>query len=159
MGLQRVRHEQLSLTFHIRWLQYWSFNFSISLSIEYSGLISFRIDWFYLLAIQGILMSLIQHHSSKVSILWCSAFFLLIFFKFYFFWVFNISLFLSFFNFYFYYILLYNTVLVLPYIDMNQPWVYMSSQPWTPAPTSHPISSLWIIPMHQPQASCILHQT
>ena len=47
-----------------------------------------------------------------------------------------------FFNFYFYFILLYNTVLVLPYIDMNQPWVYMSSQSWTPPPTSHPISCL-----------------
>ena len=61
--------------------------------------------------------------------------------------------------FFFYFILLYNTVLVLPYIDMNPPRVYMSSQTWTPPPTSHPISSLWIIPVHQPQASCILHKT
>ena len=53
----------------IRWLMYWSFNFSINSSNEYSGLVSFRIDWFDLLAIQGTLKSLLQHHSSKVSIL------------------------------------------------------------------------------------------
>ena len=58
----------------IRWPVYWSF--SISPSIEYSGLISFRIDWFDLLAVQGTLKSLHQHHSSKGSILWCSAFFI-----------------------------------------------------------------------------------
>ena len=57
----------------IRWPKYWSFNFSISPSIEYSGLISFRIDWFYLLAVQGTLKSLLQHHSLKISIVWCSA--------------------------------------------------------------------------------------
>ena len=56
--------------------QYWSFCFSISLSNEYSGLISFRIDWLDLLAVQGTLKSLLQHHSSKASILWCSAFFI-----------------------------------------------------------------------------------
>ena len=60
----------------IRCPKYWSFSFSISPSNEYSGLISFRIDWFYLLAVQGTLKSLLQHHSSKVSILWCSAFFM-----------------------------------------------------------------------------------
>ena len=54
---------------HIRWPKYWSFSFSISPSNEYSGLISFRIDWFDLLAVQEILQSLLQHHSSKVSIL------------------------------------------------------------------------------------------
>ena len=59
---------------HIRWPKYWSFNFSISPSTEYSGLISFRTDWFYLLAVQGTLKSLLQHHSLKISILWCSAF-------------------------------------------------------------------------------------
>ena len=59
---------------HIRWLKYWSFSFSISLFNEYSGLISFRIDWFDLLAVQGTLKSLLQHHSSKASILWCSPF-------------------------------------------------------------------------------------
>ena len=57
--------------------KYWSFNFSISLSNEYSGLISFRIDWFDLLALQGTLKSLLQHHNSKPSILWCSAFFVI----------------------------------------------------------------------------------
>ena len=60
----------------IRWSNYWSFNFSISPSNEYSGLISFRIDWLDLLAVQGTLKSLLQHHSSKASILWCSAFFM-----------------------------------------------------------------------------------
>ena len=58
---------------HIRWPKYWSFSFSISPSNEYSGLISFRIDSFDLLAVQGTLKSLLQHHSSKASILWCSA--------------------------------------------------------------------------------------
>ena len=57
----------------IRWPKYWSFSFSISPFSEYSGLISFRIDWFYLLAVQGTLKSLLQHHSSKASILWCSS--------------------------------------------------------------------------------------
>ena len=60
---------------HIRWAKYWSFSFSISPSSEYSGLISFRMDWLDLLAIQGTLKSLLQHYSSKASILWCSAFF------------------------------------------------------------------------------------
>ena len=60
----------------IRWPKYWSFSFSISSSSEYSGLISFRIDWFDLIAVQGTLKSLLQHHSSKASILWCSALFM-----------------------------------------------------------------------------------
>ena len=60
---------------HIRWPKYWSFSLSISLSNEYSGLISFRIDWLDLFAVQGTLRSLLQHHSSKASTLWCSAFF------------------------------------------------------------------------------------
>ena len=59
---------------HIRWPKYWSFSFSISPSNDYSGIISFRIDWFDLLAVQGALKSLLQHHSSKASILWSSAF-------------------------------------------------------------------------------------
>ena len=59
----------------IRWPKYWSFSFSISPSNEHSGLISFRMDWLDLLAVQGTLKSLLQHHSSKASILWCSAFF------------------------------------------------------------------------------------
>ena len=61
---------------HIRWPKYWSFSFSISPSNEYSGLTSFRIDWLDLLAVQGTLKSLLQHHSSKASILQHSAFFL-----------------------------------------------------------------------------------
>ena len=60
----------------ITWPKYWTFNFSISPSNEYLGLISFRMDWFDLLAVQGTLKSLFQHHSSKASILWCSAFFM-----------------------------------------------------------------------------------
>ena len=60
----------------IRWPEYWSFSFSISPSSEYSGLISFRIDWLDLLAVQGTFKSLLQHHSSKASILQCSAFFI-----------------------------------------------------------------------------------
>ena len=59
---------------HIRWPKYWSFSFNISPSNEYSGFISFRIDWFDLFAVQGTLKSFLQHHSSKASILWCSAF-------------------------------------------------------------------------------------
>ena len=59
----------------IRWPKYWSFSFNISLSNEHSGLISFRMDWLDLLAVQGTLKSLLQHHSSKASIPWCSAFF------------------------------------------------------------------------------------
>ena len=61
---------------HIRWPKYWSFNFSISPSNEHSGLIAFRMDWLDLLAVQGTLKSLLQHHSSKVSIVQCSAFFI-----------------------------------------------------------------------------------
>ena len=59
----------------IRWPKYWSFSFNISPSTEYSRLMSFRTDWFDPLAVQGTLKSLFQHHSSKTSILWCSAFF------------------------------------------------------------------------------------
>ena len=61
---------------HVSWPKYWSFSFSISPSNEYSGLISFRMDWFDLLAVQGTLKSLLQHHSSKAFILQCSAFFM-----------------------------------------------------------------------------------
>ena len=61
---------------HIRWPKFWSFSFSISPSNEYVGLISFRIDWLDLLAVQGTLKSHLQHHSSKASVLWCSAFFM-----------------------------------------------------------------------------------
>ena len=60
----------------IRWPKYWSFSFNISPSNEHPGLISFRMNWLDLLAVQGTLKSLLQHHSSKISILWCSAFFI-----------------------------------------------------------------------------------
>ena len=60
---------------HIRWSKYWSFSFSISPSNEYSGLISYRMGWLNLLAVQGTLKNLLQHHSSKASILWHSALF------------------------------------------------------------------------------------
>ena len=62
---------------HIRWPKYWSFSFNISPSNEHPGVISFRIDWLDLLAVQGTLKSLLQHHSSKASILLCSALFIL----------------------------------------------------------------------------------
>ena len=61
---------------HIRWPKCWSFSFNISPSIDYSGLISFRMDWLDLLAVQGTLKNLLQHHSSKALILWLSAFFI-----------------------------------------------------------------------------------
>ena len=70
----RVFSNELPL--RIRWPKFWSFSFSISSSTEYSGLISFRIDWFELFAVQGAHKSLLQHHSSKASVLWCSAFFM-----------------------------------------------------------------------------------
>ena len=60
---------------HIRWPKYWSFSFNISPSSKYSGLISFTVDWLDLLAVQGILKSILQHHSSKASVLRCSTFF------------------------------------------------------------------------------------
>ena len=60
----------------IRWPKYWSFSFNISPTNQHPGLISFRMDWLDLLAVQGTLKSLLQHHSSKASILWCSAFFI-----------------------------------------------------------------------------------
>ena len=63
-------------TLQMRWPKYWSFSFSISPSKEHPGLISFRMDWLDLLAVQGTLKSLLQHHSTKASILWCSAFFI-----------------------------------------------------------------------------------
>src|SRR5574339_288535 len=63
-------------TLRMRWPKYWSFSFSIIPSKEIPGLISFRVDWFDLLAVQGTLKGLLQHHSSKASILWCSAFFI-----------------------------------------------------------------------------------
>ena len=72
-----IRVFSSELVLCIRWLKDWSFSFSVSPSSEYSGLISYRIDWFDLLAVQGTLKSLLQHHSSKASILSCSAFFIL----------------------------------------------------------------------------------
>ena len=65
-----------SVLYIIRWPKYWSFSFNISPSSEYSGLISLRMDWLDLLAVQGTLKNLLQHHGSKASILWCSAFFI-----------------------------------------------------------------------------------
>ena len=72
----RIRVFSNESVLHIRWPKYWSFSFSISPSIEYSGLISFRMDWLDLLAVQGTLKSLLQHHSSKASICQCSDFFI-----------------------------------------------------------------------------------
>ena len=70
-----IRVFSSELVLHIRWAKYYSFSFSISPFNEYSGLISFRMDWLDLLAVHRTLKSLLQHHSSKISILWCSAFF------------------------------------------------------------------------------------
>ena len=70
----RIRVFSNESVLHIRWPKYWSFSFSTSPFSEYSGLISFRIDWLDLLAVKGSLKSLRQHHTSKASILWCSAF-------------------------------------------------------------------------------------
>ena len=71
-----IRVFSSELVLHIRWPKYWSFSFSISPSKKYSGLISCRIDWLDLLAIQGILKSLLQHHDLNASVLWCSTFFM-----------------------------------------------------------------------------------
>ena len=68
--LPSIRAFSSESVLHIRWPKFWSFSFSISPSNEYSGLISFRMDWFDLLAVQGALRSLLQHHSSKASVLW-----------------------------------------------------------------------------------------
>ena len=72
----RVFSFSSELALPMRWLKYWSFSFSISFSNEYSGLTFFRIDWFVLLAVQGTVMSLLQHHSSKASLPQCSSFFM-----------------------------------------------------------------------------------
>ena len=76
-ALKLSQHQGFSneTVLHIRWPKYWSFSFSIGPSSKYSGLISCRIDWFDILAVQGNLNSLLQHHSSKASILWSSGFF------------------------------------------------------------------------------------
>ena len=71
-----IRVSSKESVIHIRWLKCWSFSFHISPSNEHPGLISFRMFWLDLLAVQGTLKSLLQHHSSKASILWCSAFFI-----------------------------------------------------------------------------------
>ena len=72
----RIRLLSNESALHIRWPTYWSFSFNISPYNEHPGLISFRMDWLYLLAVQGTLKSLLKHHSSKASILWRSAFFI-----------------------------------------------------------------------------------
>ena len=76
LSLPSTRVFSSESTLHMRWPKYQSFRFSISPSNEYSGLISFRIEWFHFLAVQGTLKSLLQHHSFKASILWHSAFFM-----------------------------------------------------------------------------------
>ena len=76
INILSLQENKITTNIHIRWSKYWSFRFRISLSNEYSGLISFRIDWLDLLAVQGTLKSLLQHHSSKALILHHSAFFI-----------------------------------------------------------------------------------
>ena len=73
----RIRVFSIETVLFFRWPKYWSFSFSISPSIEYSRLISFRTDWLNLFAVQGILKSLLQHHSSKASVLHCAAVFII----------------------------------------------------------------------------------
>ena len=72
----RIRVFSNESALHIKWPNYWSFNFNISPSNKYSGLISYRMDWLYLLAVQDTLKDFLQHHSSKASVLQCSAFFI-----------------------------------------------------------------------------------
>ena len=74
--LPSIRIFSIDSTLHIRWPNYWSFSFNISPSNEHPGLISFRMDWLDLLAVQGTLKSLLQYHSLEASVLWCSAFFM-----------------------------------------------------------------------------------
>ena len=76
-NLPQYRVFSNELTFRIRWLEYWNLSLNISPSNEYSGLISFKVDWFDLLTVQGTLKSLLQHHSLKASIIWLSAFFII----------------------------------------------------------------------------------
>ena len=76
LNLSSIRVFSNESVLHIRWLKYWSFSFNISPSDEHPGLISFKMDWLDLLAVQGTLKSLLQYHSSKASILQCSAFFI-----------------------------------------------------------------------------------
>ena len=76
LNLPQIRVFSSEKALHIKWPKYWSFSFTISPSSEYSGLISFRTDWFDLFAVQGTLKSLLQGHNSKASVLQCSAFFM-----------------------------------------------------------------------------------
>ena len=76
LNLSSIRDFSKELTFHIRWLKYWSFSFNITPSNEYSRFISLRIDWFDLLAVQGTLKSLLQHHNLKASVLQYLVFFI-----------------------------------------------------------------------------------
>ena len=73
--LPSIRVFSYESTLRMRWPKYWSFSFNISPCSEHPGLVSFRMDWLDLLVVQGTLKSLLQHHSSKASVLWCSAFF------------------------------------------------------------------------------------
>ena len=156
---------------HIRWPKYWSFSFNISPSNEHPGLISFRMDWLDLLAVQGTLKSLLQHHSSKTSILQCSAFFIV-----------QLShpymttgktialtrrtfmdkimslLFILFLFLLFYFLTLQYCIGFAIYQDESSTGIHVFLI-LNPPSSSLPVPSLWVVPVHQPQASSIMHRT
>ena len=151
---------------HMMWPKYWSFSFNISPTNEQPGLISFRMDWLDLLAVQGTLKSLLQHHSLKASILWHSAFFIV-----------QLShpyvttgktilltrqtfvdkVMSLLFNF-FYFLTLQYCIGFAIYQNESATGIHVFPI-LNPPPSSLPMPSLWVIPVQQPQASSIVHRT